>query len=177
MRPGAKFHALLPGGLEHKTLMGMPREPTIFREVNSVCECKDVLVTPGGCSWLHGAVSIRKQNPDDGKKAIEAAFKGHSSMKHVFVVDEDISIHDPHEIEWAMATRFQGDKDMIVKQEKGSSLDPSSNLETKETTKIGFDLTIPSDKNPEDFKKPKLPMELRVEDYLESSASEESEEE
>jgi UbiD family decarboxylase len=168
VRENPTFHALLPGGLEHKTLMGMPREPTIFREVSKVCECKDVLITPGGCSWLHGAVSIRKRNPDDGKKAIEAAFRGHKSMKHVFVVDDDIDIHNPYEIEWAFATRFQGDKDMVIKpKEKGSSLDPSSNLETRETCKIGFDLTIPEGKDPKDFKKPGLPMGLKIEDYLE----------
>jgi 2,5-furandicarboxylate decarboxylase 1 len=146
----------------------MPREPTIFREVSKVCDCKDVLITPGGCSWLHAAVSIRKREPDDGKKAIEAAFKGHSSMKHVFVVDDDINIHDPNEIEWAFATRFQGDKDMIIKpNEKGSSLDPSSNLETRETCKIGFDLTIPAGKDPKSFKKPKLPMKINLNNYLE----------
>jgi len=158
------YHALLPGGLEHKILMGMPREPTIYREVSKVCEVKDVLITPGGCSWLHGAVSIKKKHPDDGRKAIEAAFKGHKSMKHLFIVDDDIDIHNPQEIEWAMATRFQGDRDMIIKKEKGSSLDPSSDLETKMTTKIGFDLTIPSD-DIKSFKKPELPLKLKVEDY------------
>jgi len=168
IRKNAVFHALLPGGLEHKTLMGMPREPTIFREVARVCDVKDVLITPGGCSWLHAAVSIHKKNPDDGRKAIEAAFAGHKSMKHVFVVDDDIDIHNPYEIEWAMATRFQGDKDIVMKPgEKGSSLDPSSNLETRETCKIGFDLTIPAGKDPKDFKKPKLPMDLDVNEYLE----------
>ena len=167
IKKNASFHALLPGGLEHKILMGLPREPTIFREVNRVCDCKDVLITPGGCSWLHGAVSIRKKHEDDGKKAIEAAFKGHKSMKHVYVVDDDINIHAPNEIEWAMATRFQGDVDMIIKEKvKGSSLDPSSNLERRETTKIGFDLTIPWGRDPKDFKKPPLPLKLNVEDYL-----------
>lgn len=160
------YHALLPGGLEHKLLMGMPREPTIFREVSKVCECVDVLVTPGGCSWLHAAVSIRKKAPDDGRKAIEAALKGHKSLKHVWVVDDDIDIHNPAEIEWAMATRFQGDRDMIIKREKGSSLDPSSDLKTRETTKIGFDLTIPAGRDPKDFKKPELPLKLNLEDYL-----------
>jgi len=160
------YHALLPGGLEHKFLMGMPREPTIFREVSKVCECKDVLITPGGCLWLHAAVSIRKKAPDDGRKAIEAAFKGHKSLKHVWVVDDDIDIHNPNEIEWAMATRFQGDRDIVTKREKGSSLDPSSDLETSETTKMGFDLTIPAGRDPKDFKKPELPMKLKVKDYL-----------
>jgi UbiD family decarboxylase len=166
VRKSPIYHALLPGGLEHKFLMGMPREPTIFREVSKVCECKDVLITPGGCSWLHAAVSIKKKNPDDGRKAIEAAFKGHKSLKHVWVVDDDINIHDPDEIEWAMATRFQGDRDIVVKREKGSSLDPSSDLETSETTKIGFDLTIPSGRNSENFKKPEPPLKLNLKDYL-----------
>jgi len=167
-REGAIYHALLPGGLEHKTLMGMPREPTIYREVAKVCDVKDVLITPGGASWLQGAVSIRKKGPEDGRKAIEAALAGHKSMKHVFVVDEDIDIHNPHEIEWAMATRFQGEvgKTMIMRKEKGSSLDPSSDLETRETVKIGFDLTIPWGRDPKDFKKPPLPLSLNVEDYL-----------
>ena len=160
------YHALLPGDLEHKTLMGMPREPTIFREVSKVCECKDVLITPGGCSWLHAVVSIKKKGAEDGKKAIEAAFKGHKSLKHVWVVDDDIDIHDPHEIEWAMATRFQGDKNMIIKCEPGSSLDPSSDLETRMTAKVGFDLTIPRGCNVNDFKKPELPMKLELKDYL-----------
>ncbi len=166
VRPDALFHGLLPGGLEHKILMGMPREPSIYREVSQVCDVKDVLVTPGGCSWLHGAVSIRKKAEGDGKRAIEAAFRGHKSMKHIFVVDEDIDIHKPEEIEWAMATRFQGDNDLITKQEKGSSLDPSSDLETRMTTKMGFDLTIPWGRNPDDFKRPELPLKLNLKDYL-----------
>ena len=55
-RTDAIWHALLPGGLEHKLLMGMPREPTIFREVNEVVQCLDVNINPGGCSWLHAIV-------------------------------------------------------------------------------------------------------------------------
>ncbi|MFH1821449.1 MAG: UbiD family decarboxylase [Methanobacteriota archaeon] len=160
------YHALLPGGLEHKILMGTPREPTIFREVNKVCECRDVLITPGGCSWLHAIVSIKKKAADDGRKAIEAAFKGHKSLKHVWVVDEDIDIHNPHEVEWAMATRFQGDKDMIMKKEAGSSLDPSSDMKTRMTAKVGFDLTIPWEQGVKDFNKPGLPMKLDLKDYL-----------
>ena len=143
-RKDALWQALLPGALEHKLLMGMPREPMIFKKVNEVVKCLDVSVNPGGCSWLHAIVQIDKQEEDDGKKAIHAAFAGHCSCKHVFVVDEDIDIYNPLEVEWAMAIRFQGDVDMIVKdKEPGSSLDPSAEPGTKMTTKIGFDLTKP----------------------------------
>jgi 2,5-furandicarboxylate decarboxylase 1 len=145
-RRDAMWQALLPGVLEHKLLMGMPREPTIFKKVNEVVRCLDVNVNPGGCSWLHAIVQIDKQAKDDGRKAIEAAFAGHRSCKHVFVVDKDIDIYNPLEVEWAMATRFQGDRDMVVKEkEPGSSLDPSAEPGTKMTTKIGFDLTKPLD--------------------------------
>lgn len=143
-RNDALWHVLLPGGLEHKVLMGMPREPTIFNEVNKVCECKGVNITPGGCSWLHAAVSINKKSEDDGKKAIEAAFAGRKSLKHVIIVDGDIDIDNPMEVEWAIATRFQGNKDLIIKEkQKGSSLDPSADPNTYETTKVGVDATKP----------------------------------
>jgi UbiD family decarboxylase len=157
-RVDAIWQALLPGGLEHKLLMGMPREPTIFKRVNQVVRCLDVNVNPGGSSWLHAIVQIDKQSPDDGMKAIQAAFEGHSSCKHVFVVDEDIDIYNPLEVEWAMATRFQGDEDMLVKdRERGSSLDPSAELGTHQTTKIGFDLTKPLGEESKPFEKVAFP--------------------
>ncbi|MBN1427392.1 MAG: UbiD family decarboxylase [Anaerolineae bacterium] len=157
-RHDAIWNALLPGALEHKLLMGMPREPTIFRSVNRVAHCIDVNINPGGCSWLHAIVQIDKQNEDDGKKAIEAAFAGHRSCKHVFVVDADIDIYDPSAVEWAMATRFQGDRDLVVKpREPGSSLDPSSEPGTYDTCRVGFDLTRPLETQGKKFEKAPFP--------------------
>ncbi|UCE29274.1 MAG: UbiD family decarboxylase [Candidatus Bathyarchaeota archaeon] len=151
------YQTILAGRNEHKLLMGMPREPTILNEVNKICECKDVYITPGGCSWLHAVVQIKKRKPDDGYKAIEAAFKGHSSLKHCIVVDDDINIYDPNDVEWAIATRFQADKDATIKpKQRGSSLDPSGNLTQgrKATTcKMGFDATIPFKETGKGFKK------------------------
>ncbi len=167
VRDDSIFHALLPSGPEHKVLMGMPREPTIYNAVSKVVDCHDVFMTQGGGSWLHGIVAINKNNEDDGRKAIEAAFEGHASMKHVWVVDSDINITNPQSVEWAMATRFQGDKDLVIKTGvKGSSLDPSSNPETRETVKVGFDCTIPLDREKADFIKPKPGMKVKLEDYL-----------
>lgn len=157
-RADAIWQALLPGSLEHKLLMGMPREPTIFRAVNEVVKCLDVNVNPGGCSWLHAIVQIDKQHEDDGKKAIAAAFAGHRSCKHVYVVDDDIEIYDPLQVEWAMATRFQGDRDLVVlDKESGSSLDPSAEPGTKLTTKMGFDLTVPLGKARTHYEKVSYP--------------------
>jgi UbiD family decarboxylase len=141
------YHALLPGKSEHRILMGMPREPTIFAEVSKVAECLDALITPGGTSWLHAVVQIRKRHEDDGRRAIEAAFRGHGSLKHVVVVDEDIDIHDPADVEWAIATRFQAATDLIaLADQPGSSLDPSAHCipgQKARTGKMGLDATIP----------------------------------
>jgi 2,5-furandicarboxylate decarboxylase 1 len=151
------YQTLLPGRHEHQFLMGMPKEPTIFNEVNKVCECRDVYITPGGCSWLHAVVQIKKQNPDDGKKAIAAAFKGHKSLKHCAIVDDDINIYDPNDVEWAIATRFQADKNaFILPNQRGSSLDPSGDLtegRKARTCKMGLDATIPWGKTDKSFVK------------------------
>jgi 2,5-furandicarboxylate decarboxylase 1 len=153
------YQTLLPGRHEHQFLMGMPKEPTIFNEVNKVCECRDVYITPGGCSWLHAVVQIKKQNPDDGKKAIAAAFEGHKSLKHCVTVEDDINIYDPNDVEWAIATRFQADKNaVILPNQPGSSLDPSGDLtegRKARTCKMGLDATIPSGKTDKSFVKEK----------------------
>jgi len=151
------YQTILAGRNEHKVLMGMPKEPTIFNEVNKVCECSDVYITPGGCSWLHAVVQIKKQNADDGQKAIKAAFDGHKSLKHCVVVDDDVNIYDSNDVEWALATRFQADKAaVILPNQRGSSLDPSGDLtegKKARTCKMGLDATIPLRGTGKGFKK------------------------
>jgi len=151
-RKNAIYHTVLPAMQEHQLLMGMPCEPLIFNRVSEVCECRNVLITRGGCGWLHGVVQIVKNNTDDGVKAIKAAFKAHKSMKHLVVVDSDIDIHNMEEVERSIACRFQGKRDMILWREKGSSLDPSADKD-RMTTKIGLDATIPQSREKNSFRK------------------------
>ena len=142
-RKNPVFHALIPAEAEHKTLMGLPRAPTIKSAVSEVCECLDVHMTEGGGGWLAAVVKIKVVNEGDAVRAINAALAGHRSMKMVTVVDEDIDITDPVRVEWAMMTRWQPDSDSIIlSNQKGSSLDPSR-LEDGKTAKIGIDATIP----------------------------------
>jgi UbiD family decarboxylase len=146
-RRDAIYQALLPGLEEHKLLMGMPREPTIYAAVNASCRCTNVCLTPGGMSWLHAVVQIDKQGADDGALAVTQAFEGHSSLKHVVVVDTDVDPFDASEVEWAIATRFQADHDLLVfRDQPSSSLDPSAIQvpgQKARTAKMGLDATIP----------------------------------
>jgi UbiD family decarboxylase len=154
------YQGLLPAYNEHRLLMGMPKEPTIYRAVNEVATCKNVMLSPGGCSWLHAIVQIEKKNADAGKMAAEAAFKGHKSLKHCIVVDDDVDIYDVNDIEWAIATRVQANKDAYIFMAPGSSLDCSADKiegsDRLQTAKIALDATIPWDKDQKAFKKAKL---------------------
>lgn len=144
------FHALIPAGVEHMTLMGMPRAPTIKTAVSEVVTCTDVYLTDGGSGWLSSVVQIIPENPGDSMKAIQAALDGHKSMKQVIVVDTDIDVTNSTRVEWALMTRWQPDKDtLILSDQKGSSLDPSRSGDGT-TSKIGLDATIEpgSDRTP-----------------------------
>jgi UbiD family decarboxylase len=134
------YHALLPSGGEHKMLMGIPYEPIIYREVSKVAVVKDAILTEGGCSYLHAVIQIEKETESDAKKAIEAAMEAHRSVKHILVVDTDIDIHNPNDLEYAIATRVKGDEDIFIyPKERGSTLDPRS--VNGITTKVGIDAT------------------------------------
>jgi UbiD family decarboxylase len=139
------YHGLLPGGGEHKMLMGVPYEPLIFKAVSRVAKVRDVLLTDGGCCYFHAVVQIEKQTESDARLAIEAALEAHRSLKHVLVVDTDIDIHDPTDLEYAIATRFRADEDVIMHPGvRGSTLDPRS--VNGITTKVGIDATAKLDK-------------------------------
>jgi len=150
------FHIIVGGSDEHFAFMGMPREPAIYSAVSrAVPHVKAVRLTEGGCAWLHGVVSIRKQNPGVATNAIRAAFSAHTSMKQVTIVDEDIDVFDDRDVEWAIATRFQADRGLVVLQGvRGSSIDPSGNDGI--TAKLGIDATRPPGGQPEMFDKATL---------------------
>ncbi len=139
------YQGLLPGGGEHKMLMGIPYEPLIYRAASRVSKVRNVLLTNGGCCYFHAVVQIEKEDESDPRRVIEAAFQAHGSLKHVLVVDADINIYDPLDLEYAIATRMRGDEDLyIYPQVRGSTLDPRS--ENGITTKVGIDATMRLDK-------------------------------
>lgn len=169
-RNNAIFHDILSGYSEHRLLMGMPIEAKLNRDVRkSFPHTKKVVMSDGGCNWLHAVVQITKKKDSDAKKVIEKTFAVHRSLKMVTVVDEDIDPSNAVSIEYAMATRFQADKDLIiVKKVRGSSLDPSSDQKNLLTAKLGIDATRPLSKRPEGFEIAKIPNEdkISLKDYL-----------
>lgn len=147
------YHAILPAGNEHKLLQGLPQEPRIYNSVkNTLPTVQNVVLTEGGCCWLHAVVSIKKQTEGDAKNVLMAALSAHPSLKHCIIVDEDIDIFDPVDVEYAVATRVKADDDIIIiPKARGSSLDPVAEIDGT-TTKMGIDATK-SFKNLEDYER------------------------
>ncbi|HJJ55215.1 MAG TPA: UbiD family decarboxylase [Methanocorpusculum sp.] len=150
LKPGFIYHALLPGGAEHKMFMGAPYEPKLYAEIGTVVDIDNVTLTRGGAGYFHAVISIRKHAEDDGRKAIDAAFAAHKSLKHVVVVDTDIDIENPVDVEYAIATRIRADQDVVIYTGvPGSTIDPCR-IGDGLNVKAGIDATIPLGRE-EDF--------------------------
>lgn len=165
-REGYLYQALLSSGAEHRLLMGLPHEVLIWNSVSKVVpKVNAVNLSIGGCGWLHAVISIEKQLEGDGKNALLAAFAAHASLKHAVVVDSDIDVHNVSEVEWAIATKFQADEDLIItKNVRGSTLDSSADQETGLTTKVGVDATRPLAKPEGSFERARIPAGRRAEE-------------
>lgn len=152
-RPGALLQTVVPGGKEHQLLMGTPQEPRIHRAVANAVPClHEVALTAGGCNWLHAAIALDHPRPGQARNAALAALGAHPSLKRVVVVDLDVDVHDPAAIEWAIATRVQADRDLVVIPGcRGSSLDPSRDERDDTTAKWLIDATIPNGRARGDF--------------------------
>ena len=162
------YHDILSGYAEHRLLMGMPVESKINGALQDTVATSASL-SNGGCNWLHAIVGIKKKSERDAPEIIEKTFSAHRSLKYVIVVDDDIDINDAEAVEYALATRFQADRDIIIKQNvRGSSLDPSSDQKNLKTAKMGIDATRPLDKRPEGFELARIPniKNIRLSEYI-----------
>ncbi len=162
------YHALLPSGSEHMLLMGMPPEVRIWEYcMNIVPTVKGVNMTLGGNGWLHCIVAIDKVREGDPKNVLMAIFAAHPSLKHAVVVDSDIDPYNMQEVEWAIATRFKGDEDLLViPNTRVSSLDPTADQQQELGCKVGFDATRPFSKPKEKFMKAEIAIPDRVKKIL-----------
>ena len=145
MRRDAIYYALhMPW--ENTWLMAPTRYTQIRRALKTAgVQVKDINVTLGGCGMWHAVISIKKQ-AGEGKNALLAALSV-MDLKHVVVVDDDIDVFNAMDVEWAIATRVQGDKDvMIIPGSRAKPLDPSLAVMppgmVPTGAKIGIDATI-----------------------------------
>jgi UbiD family decarboxylase len=128
MRHDPIYHALIAGSTEHRVLGSIPREAYLFKAAKvAVPSVKAVHVPVSGCGRFHCYVSIEKKAKGQPKNVAMAILGADPYIKMVVVVDHDIDVFDEREVLWAIATRVQGDRDIIfIPRALGSDLDPSA---------------------------------------------------
>jgi 2,5-furandicarboxylate decarboxylase 1 len=176
------YHTIVPAEMEHLLLGAIPREATMLAHLQrSFPGVLDVHLSVGGVGRYHLFVKFRKQREGEPKNVILGAFGAHYDIKQVIVVDDDVEVHDPQQVEWAVATRFQADRDLVViAGAQGSVLDPSTTVagEMHRTAadgdepapahlqgigaKMGLDATRPVAYRGHVFTKVRIPGELEV---------------
>jgi 2,5-furandicarboxylate decarboxylase 1 len=168
------FHTIVPAEMEHLLLGAIPREATLLAHLQrSFPNVSDVHLSVGGVARYHLHVQMKKTREGQAKNVILGAFGGHYDLKQVIVVDEDVNVHDPAEVEWAVATRFQADRDLVViAGAQGSALDPSTSVAFAGNkpplewqgfgAKMGLDATKPLRSSEHVFTRVRIPGEREV---------------
>lgn len=153
---------------EHHNLLGMPYEPVVLKTLRGVLPFTEAVhITAGGCGKFNAVVRIKKRHEGDGKDAIIATLHAVRDIKQVIVVDDDVDPFNSRDVEWAVATRFRADRDLLlITGAKGNELDPSTEG-TAITAKMGIDATKPLGASGR-FEKVRIPGfdEIDIADYV-----------
>lgn len=143
MKKDAYYLDIMPGHADHFLIDSPMIEAYLYNRIKEVVPgTKNVYMPVSGSARLHAYVQVKKSNDAEPKTVIAAALSSDYRLKHVIVVDEDVNIYDDEEVLWAIATRSQWNKDLVVIEGiMGTRLDPSANGII--TTKGGIDATMP----------------------------------
>lgn len=115
MRKDAIFQALLTGmpTTENHTLRQWPTAVAACRLLEGMVDLQAFSLTPGGATY-HAVVSIRKRHDTEPRNVILALISSRLLIRQVTVVDDDINVFDPNDVEWAVSTRLWPDRDIYV---------------------------------------------------------------
>jgi 2,5-furandicarboxylate decarboxylase 1 len=148
------WHTIIPGR-EVYNAVGLMAEASIFRAVSAqVPALRDVVLTYGGCGFYHAVIQVEKKLEGIQRNAVLATLAAFPPLKQVTVVDADVNIRDPQDVEWALATRFRPDRDIIlIPEARGHELNPVTDAGI--VCKLGLDATAPWPR-PEKFERLKV---------------------
>lgn len=138
-RKDAYFYDMNVGHLDHMLLSTIPMEANLLRAVRSMVPSVTAVRVPSPFTCF---VSIEQRLKGQAKNAIMAVFGADLYIKRVVVVDQDVDVYDDRQVNWAIATRCQPDRDLIIiNGARGSDLDPSTSGDDGFTSKWGVDAT------------------------------------
>lgn len=140
------YHAVNGAGRETVMLRKYVLEASALRALRAAAPIvQDVEMTAGGLHRFHAVIQVRKERPQDEgfqRNAMLAAFAALKDLDQVIVVDHDIDVHDPIDVEYAVATRMEASRDLIlIPGARGHEYVRVSNGGIR--TKLGIDATVP----------------------------------
>jgi len=159
------YHTIIGGALEHLILGQIPREASLLAHLKRTFpNVVDVHLPRGGVCRYALVVQIDKKHEGEPQNTMMGAFAGHNDIKQVVIVDTDVNIYDPVEVEWAIVTRTQADQDyVIISNTLGSKLDPTTRDGIG--AKIGIDATKPVNADGLDFQRIHVPGEDSIDPH------------
>lgn len=142
------FHTVL-SGKEVWNAVGFTAEAAIYSAVKAkIPEVRAVYLPPGGCGFYEAVVQVENTRPGLGNEVIHATFGAFRSLQRVVVIDTDVDLFDPVDVEWAITTRFDPDSDLVIlPNQEGHILNPVVHVNADgkggTVTKIGIDAMAP----------------------------------
>lgn len=132
------------GRTDSAQLIALRTEVSVWRALETaIREPLNVNVTTSSGGMYNVRISMRQRVPGEARNAIASAFGCLANVKHVFVFDPDIDIFSDEQCDWALATRFQANRDLVVQDGMRTlPLDPSL-AGARTGSKAGFDCTMP----------------------------------
>jgi UbiD family decarboxylase len=172
MRKDALFQTVTIGGkmlgrTETAQLVALRTEAAVFAALEgAIREPLSVYAMPASGGMFNVRFSMRPRYAGEARNALAAVLACPADVKHAFVVDDDIDIFSDDQVDWALATRFQVERDLLVLSGmRAFPLDPSL-CGAKLGSKAGFDLTIPfGAKSSSEFAIPDTPRLIAVEKF------------
>ncbi|MDP2133551.1 MAG: UbiD family decarboxylase [Sulfuritalea sp.] len=136
------FQTIISGG-EVFNSVGLLGEANVLALLQKqVPGVRDVYFSHGGCGFYHAVVQIAQKRAGWAKQALMATFAAFPPLKMVTVVDDDVDIRNPSDVEWAMATRLDPRRGiMVIENVFGHGLNPT--FPDYLGSKVGFDATRP----------------------------------
>lgn len=144
------LHTVLSGPEVWNTV-GLTAEAAIYRALKARHpEVTAVFLPPGGCGFYQAVVQVDSPAPGTCQEILRDTFAAFRSLQRAVVVDRDVDIFDPVDVEWAITTRFNPDTGMLILPgEEGHILNPMVSMaedgKSGTVTKIGMDATVPAD--------------------------------
>lgn len=137
------LQTILSGGREHFWVGGLPREARLMRALRAAgISASAVRLTEAGSCRMHVVIALDSARRGDAVHAAMSVFASLAPVKLAVVVDSDVDIFDDEQVGWAVATRFQADRDLVViPRSRGGGLDPSAGPDG-ETAKLVLDATV-----------------------------------